>query len=535
MTSHHADMTGDAVALAPRFALRAPCGAEVTPHRPKERALLAALAHAPGRRLRRVDLQRALWADRAAEPARASLRRVLCDLRATLGHRADLVASDRYEVWLRPGARVDCPELAVPNEPAPAPSAPALAGWLAATGRGDRTRPALGRGRPMLDWGDGAVPDGGGMLVAITPDAGDADGERVFLVSLLCDALASRIAAEGPADVTVGPPPPPARIAAAAVFLHLEVAAGGALEAPQIQLRALAGPERQFLWSGRLRVGDDADRMLDGAMLAGFVSTAWTAILERHRARRAADRAPYLLLNRAAAALFTGERRDHAWAEESLRALATGDATPVALAWSAFARLTRAIEFADPDPLLAEGAAALAADAVARAPTNPLVLALAATVALRLSGDVERSRFLARAAERACDSNPYALVATAEVDAEAGAVGAAHDRALHVRLAAEGLANTCYWEMQVTATAVRCDDAPAARATARAAHAANPDYRPALRYLTMLDLLEHPEEPSIYLDRLRALEPGFEPSRFRDPGYPVRALQSSPMLERLAV
>ena len=531
------------VALRGRFEIRTWDGRDVTPPRRKERALVALLALSPQRRRTRAWLQSHLWSDRAPEQASGSLRRALCDLRRTMGPDAAVVVSDRFEVWLGDAVRLDRrPELAGAAELLEAVEAPdpAFEDWLrdlraadaddgAATGPEAPSAAIDAAARPVR-----APARGDGTLVVIRLNEVGADPAAGFLTSVLADAFSTRLEAEGAAEIHVGSEPPPDRVARAATVLRIELSTICESGWWNAHLRALADRDRRFLWSGRLRLPMGIRSIVEGVEIAAFVSTALSQIHARFRAYRLTGRSSLMAMHRATARLYTADRAELARAEAELAALSDGDACAVALAWRAFACVTRALEFGEADPDLLPRAQALAEDAVARRPDAPVVAALAARVAFDLSGDVDRAAHLARAALRADACNPYALYAGAQAALVQGRAREAQDLARRGRLTAEGLPHAFAWDMEMCLVALGTGDLTLARRSARAAHAANRAFRPALRYLVALDLLRGDHEGAArHAARLRTHEPGFEPAHLRRPDYPALTLRSTGYAEAL--
>ncbi|PZX14337.1 hypothetical protein LX81_02920 [Palleronia aestuarii] len=504
-----------------RFRIRAG-DRDVTPPGPKACALVGAVALAPdGSRARRW-LQRLIWSDRAPGQASDSLRRLLADLRRT---HPGLLEADRSDVRLGPGVARDGEGPGPPLEGVELHDA-AFTRWI----EGLRAAP-----QALLPSGGAALfrtetPEGAPLRIRL--EAGDAlpGGAELFVLGALHDALRQRIATYGAAEVAIRTD----RVSAPTADIRILVALDTPGPGGSIRLRAVAGADGRFLWSGRIGLDAPLETVIAGERFAAFVSAAASGTLSAHGRSSAVALTPYMRMQRAAAMLFQGDLPALARAETELAGLCTGDATAIALSWRAFARLTRILEFADAGPDLRAEALALGRDALARGPANPLVLALAATLEAKLAGDMDRCRFLALAAIRSNDQNPYALDALAEAEAVRGAPGAAHETARRVRVLATGMPNAFYWDVQVCLTALRVGETARAARAARTALVSHPGYRPALRYATALSLLEGaPEAAARYAARLALREPGFTIDHLRAPGYPVHTLHATGLAERL--
>ncbi|WP_146204784.1 AfsR/SARP family transcriptional regulator [Jannaschia seohaensis] len=512
-----------------RFRVLRSDGTDLTPARRKECAILALLAFAPQRTRTREALRGTLWSSRSATQAQASLRRALSNLRKALGPDADLldtrdalVVSLSQEVRLDRGDAESGADLLETLDHVD----PALDDWLreVRAGEDDAPRhPEAPRARP---------PDRTSVEIVLLPGPGDVDSD--YLTATLADHLASRFAAEGVTDIYHAHEPVPPSALRGTRLLRIELAA--AVEEDgcwTVHLRALADANRRFIWSGRARMPLDLREIAEGHRLPGFASTAISQISARLRAYRLTDRSGVMALQGAAARLFTGDREQLRLAETELAALSTGDALPLALAWRGFAGLTRSLEFIDRGPIAAE-ASALAEEAFDLRPDNPLIASLAARVALELEGDVDRAAYLAQAGLRACDRNPYALYAAAQVALISGERAEAHRLAQAGRLCADGLPNAYAWDMEVCLTALGMGDLELAHRSARAAHAQNRAFRPALRYLVALDLIRGDRTAArLHAEKLARHEPGFLISHLTRPDYPLLTLRKTGYAEAL--
>ncbi|MEM6618934.1 MAG: hypothetical protein AAF631_06485, partial [Pseudomonadota bacterium] len=79
-------------------------GRRMRPSGKKDCALLALLALAPGHRMSRRAVQGRLWSDRGEPQAAASLRQVILQLRRHFGDAPQVIAADRSDIWIVPGA-----------------------------------------------------------------------------------------------------------------------------------------------------------------------------------------------------------------------------------------------------------------------------------------------------------------------------------------------------------------------------------------------------------------------------------------------
>lgn len=527
-------MVKDSVAtlrLYGRFSVFDPSGSDLTPARRKECGLLALLALAPERRRTRAWIMDKLWSTRAPDQASASLRRALSNLRRDLGAAAVGLEANRFDVWLTDRIAIDAVAASGQSaelfEGLDVPD-PEFEDWLRdmrqahdAQGKpGDR---CTGRVQPASR----AVADGGTVIVLNPPD-GVTSPDETFLVSFLLDTLSSRLMALGEAEVHIGARPAPERIDRADTVLWIDVASAVIDAQWHIRFRVHADRNRRFLWTGGTVLPMNLRQICEGPGVSAFVSSALSGIMGRSAATRRADSSAYIRLQRAAARLFTGSLEDLQRAEVDLTDLSGDPAAPAPLAWRAFACLTRVLEFREDPEGLTLAARSYAQEAINRDPTSSLALSVAAAIELKLGPDVDRGHYLAQRALQHADRDPYALDAMAQAEKLLGNGAAALKLAALGRDAARGLPNAFFWDMEVCLAAVGLGEIDAALSAAQAAHLQNGLYRPALRYLCALNLLQGDHASARRAgNRLRALETDFDLPMLMDPDYPIHTLRQS--------
>ncbi|RVT82240.1 hypothetical protein DXV76_17345 [Rhodobacteraceae bacterium CCMM004] len=372
-----------------------------------------------------------------------------------------------------------------------------------------------------------AAPGGGGgtrtaPVVSIVSQSNSEGPEASFLSTYFTDSLASRLKALGDVEVRVRAPggapdkPPPL----AQIEVDSMVDAGGWY----VNLRSFAGARRQFLWSGRLHLPMNFQVIWEGPEMSAFIGRAVSATLERGATLQALP--SYISLQLAARRLFTGRRDDLERADAEFEEAQHGDASGVALAWRAFARLTDALEFGRHDAQCADEAAGFADEALAQARHNPLVAALAAQVYMKLRGDHDYGHYLATVAVENCDQNPYALHAMSQAAMFRGDFVEGHRLAAWSRRAASSLPNAFCWDFQNALAALSLGRREEAERLVYASHVKAPAYRPALRYLCALSLLDG-DRPRAdrFAERLTRVEPGFTPQALTQPDYPIDTLR----------
>lgn len=510
-----------------RFVLSDAQGRDVTPPRRKERGLLALLAMSPEKRRARSWIMDRLWSNRQPEQASGSLRRALSNLRRDLGD-TPCIGSDRHDIWLTEDLKID-------EGDALDSSAEVLEGLDVPDAEfEDWLRDIRQAARPaQTENAQAPVQIAGGTVVVVIPPEEPLGRDETFLVHYLLDSLSSRLTILGEVDIHVGAQPGPDKLARADTLLWLHLSSSVVDQNWHVRLRIQADRTRRFLWSGGTVLPMDLRAICEGTEVSAFVSTALAGLLGRSNITRGADKSAYLQLQRAAGRLFTGRREDLEKAESELARLTDHDGGVAALAWRAFACLTRVLEFReDPGPALLEARSYLE-EARARDPDNPLVLSVAAGVEMKLGDDPELGVHYADLAHRANDQDPYALDAAAQAAKLRGDKVLARQLAYKGREMALRLPNAFYWDMEVCLTAIGTGELNEAITAAEAAHLKNPAYRPALRYICALaHILGDTTKAERAQKKLTRLEPGFELVHLSRPDYPMHTLRAAGHLTR---
>ncbi len=511
-------------------------GSDRTPSAHKERALVALLAVAPERKRSRLWLADKLWSDRDTEQAATSLRRALSNLRTTLGADSGILHTDRTNVWLGRDVVADLrPDLIAQSEILEDVNVrdPEFENWL----RDLRQMHDAASEAPQVFVPAPRPVRNGATRVVICRVARPEGPEQEFLANLLTDGLSSRFNALGDATVRVfdgdRTRPDDDDDQDASIRIEVEsVTAGGEW---LVHLRALANRNRQFLWSGRLRVPLDMGRIFGSAEVAGFVSRATTGIIGSFDTHCGGERDPFISLQRAARRLFTGRPSDIQQAQGELAGIPLGDRSGIVLAWRGYGKLTEALELGAMDSDTVGEAIELVEDAVARSGENPLVLSLAAQVQMKLGADHELGAYLAR---RSCDKNdqdPYALHALSQARFFGGNHARSHDLAERARAAADGLPNAHVWDMLLALSKLGFGDIDGAMELCKAAHLKSASYRPAMRYLVALSLIRgDASNASRHALALARVETGFAPGTLLRPGYPIETLRLAGLFDDLS-
>jgi len=504
----------------------------ITPRKRKERGLLALIAMSPQKRRSRDWIKAKLWSDRDGIQAAGSLRRALCDLRRDLGDAAQGLCSDRNDVWFDdtivvlddPSLSGKCDLLETLDVPDPE-----FEDWLLEIRQADTNVTQPSSAPPVAAKGPSTL-----VLVSMQTQSGNP--EDIFLTSFLTDTFSSRLTAESSVEVLVGVEPNCKRLADAETVLRLEFASIVSHGKWTVHLRAFADRTRRFIWSGRLTLPMDFRAICEGPDVAAFASKSLTNIRLKYQSYKLANKSHYVMLQRATQRLFSSDPEQFALAEAELIDVSTQDAAGIPLAWRAFGKMTQVIELGL-DPLnYVDETRALLADALLKSPGNPLVLGLSAHIELKLSGDIDRGMFFARDGLHSCDQNPYAMLAVSQAYIHSNDFAKAHDAALLGQRMAEGLPNAFFWNMQACLTALSVSDFENARAAGLKAQAQNPIYRPALRYLAALSLLENDSESAeSFAKKLRVPEPRFDLADLSEPDYPMHTLRLLGLTEMLNI
>ncbi len=515
-----------------RFMVLCPENRDLTPANRKERAVVALLAVRPGRRCSRQWLQSILWSESEPPKAAGSLRRALTNLRANFTDCGQVIESNKHEVWLSASVSVDDRAymagaenlLELVNAPDPA-----FEEWLRDLRAEDAARAAEQANPDPASQPSGAT---GGTIVIIRSASEHLDGTGRFFETVLLDTLSMRFEAEGAEDIYTLAEPEPEQIARATTVVTVELVSLVEAGHWSVHLRALADRDRRFLWSGRMRLPIEAGEFSAGVELDAFATRAIAQILLRYRSFRKVDQSPLMILGRASSRLYDPSiERVHA-AERDLKGLINGEGAPVALAWLSFAKLARLLEFGDAEA--AEEAQTLVQEALSRRPGNALITALAARVAMDVSGDFDRAEAHARDAMNNDDGNPYALQAAARISLLQGRVDEAQELTSRARRAAEGLSHVFAWDFELCLSALARGDFAAAQEAVRQAHRNNPSHRASLRYLIATSLLmKDTAMAETAAAKLAELEPGFAMSDLGKKDYPVLTLRNLGLIDAL--
>lgn len=502
----------------------------MTPKNRKARGIIALLALSSDTRRSRLWLQSLLWSASPPEKAAASLRTTLKVLRRNFRDIGTLLETDRHEVWL--GSKVHISDTcddaghAELLELVDAPD-PSFDDWLRDIRTADDPKPVPNAHHDVLH-----PPAKGAAKTIVIVRSNTVHPTQLsgFLDATMMGAICARFESEGADQVFSLSAPNPSEptqddLSQAALVLYVELTSVVENGIWAAHLRTLADSDRRFLWSGRLQVALDAGLSTSAADISGFVSRAVTQIGLRYHSFRATSRSPLMVMTRAAARLYEPKLAQIIAAEKELATIDEGEAAAVALAWQGFAKLVHCLEFRTQSE--SETSESLVNAALKMRPGNALINALAARVAMDISGDLDRASYLARIALGAGDDNPYALQAAARIDLKHGKTERAHRIATQARAAASGMAQAFAWDIELCLTSLAKNDFAGAQDAARLAHRSNTHHRASLRYLIATSLLVGDMfEAKHAAQRLERMEDGFEIGHLFNEDYPIHTLHN---------
>jgi hypothetical protein len=509
---------------------------DITPKGIKERGLLALLALSPGQRRTRAWLQDKLWSDRSPEQASGSCRQALSNMRKALGVSGDIVQSDRSAVWLEPlvslqnafdpgmGEVLDDIDITDPE----------FVDWLrdirmqreapASTASDDKSsRPTSFLQAPIAQHQTKRAM----ALISRIDQSGTARG--AFILRALSQRIVTGLALLGDLEI-VEVDVSERLISEDQPAVRVELECLDDSDMAFVLLRVISTINRRIVWSGRVSLAPSIAEIWASPDVTRAVNQTVQAVSD------AASTAPGLTaiasINHAIRRVFEFEKTGLVKADGLLRDAVDGEARGLALAWRGFLRLTEALEFRDAESGKLEEAMLYVQEALHLAPEHPVVLSLASQVTLRVTGDLGQAHFLAGRAVQQGEDNPYALDALSQTLIVQGRYDEAHKLAEFARVSAQGLPHSFSWDLLACFTALGIGDKDHAYDMALSCHRKMPFYRPALRYLTAISVLNNrPEDIERHAKQLRKIEPDFAPPILLDPSYPVETLRDLGLID----
>ena len=504
---------------------------DITPKGIKERGLLALLALSPGQRRTRAWLQDKLWSERSPEQASGSCRQALSNMRKALGRLGDRVQSNRSAIWLEP---------AIPLKNAFDPAMgevlddidiadPEFVDWLREL-RMQHDHPAPGSSEQLISAPTPTRPIKRAMtLINRIDQSGTARG--AFILRALSQRIVTGLALLGDIEIVemeageklVSQDQP-------AVCVDLECLDDG--DMAFVLLRVLSTANRRIVWSGRVSLAPSIAEIWASADVTRAVNCAVQAVSD------AASTAPGFTnvsaINHAVRRVFEFDKTGLVKADTLLECAVDGEARGLALAWRGFLRLTDALEFRDTQSAKLEEAMLFVQEALSLSPDHPVVLSLASQVTLRVTGDLDAAHYLAQLAVSKGEENPYALDALCQTLILHGQFDEANRIANLARQFAQGLPHSFTWDLQACLSSISIGKIDAAFDLALISHRKMPYYRPALRYLTALSVLNNKiDDVKHYAQKLRRIEPDFTPTLLLSPTYPVQTLRDLGLIDEI--
>jgi len=229
-----------------------------------------------------------------------------------------------------------------------------------------------------------------------------------------------------------------------------------------------------------------------------------------------------LLGFRALRNIFSMDRPDLDQADRDLQAAHELVPKGVFLAWRAFIQANLIVESTDLDPQhQADLAAHLARRALQAEPENAALKAAASHVFLLTGQDVRAAEALARDATALNPSNPLAWASRANAEIALGQVEVAVEFSRRALQIGRFSRSRHWWEMQAGVSAALVGNFEAARVHSRMAHSLVPSFRPPLRYLAALEQKRGDSDATDRMvGKLRDMEPGFDTADLAEPEYP---------------
>jgi hypothetical protein len=527
-------------------------GDDCTPRGRKACGVIALLAHAPGHRRSRKWIQDKLWSDRGPEQGAVSLRQTLGEIRKALGRCKDCLRADRTMVSLDP---VRVVVLAQSHGQAAFQTTSARDGnvlfegldvvdrefedWLrdqrqmfedhpVSNTLADRLNDAGGNsGPPVITRGQ--------MQLVLRDSSASCSPHDSMVSNCLTDIVAKSIAELGSVEIfderdgSMGNGATNLTLSNQA----LSVVGGIARERGKATWRVVLSHihERQILWSSAQSF---AEFDLDSPDLLRECNRVVDAAFVGFRMREEQATATWLchqgiqeLLKLGKANLDAADRLfDRAFCIEP---------RGIYLAWRAYLRTFLLVErLATNREETTDEAIAFMHRALELEPRNSYVASFSAHVHAIVRRSYVAAFELAQRSVQLNRSNPIGWACLGMAECHLGKAAEGFQRTLVAR----ELASASPFQYQVEGLSCIAGsiagDIERAIWLGEASHSLAPAYKPPLRYLSVLYLLNGEEEKSQkIIQKIQVLEPGFSYDLMRDTAYPAASLQRSKLLERI--
>ena len=510
---------------------------DITPRGAKARGLVALLCLTPERRRSRRWLESRLWSDRGPEQASGSLRQALTEIRRHLGADRDLFVADREEVWLRAeGFQVD-----LEAEPAQSTAAleagrellegleirdPAFVAWLA------ERRQRLAADLAAASYGPPSPQRLSLELVSGTDGSRDEN-----LLALALAQQASKLMSEYALVDIVAPGSAQVRVGPQEHGLRLRVDALADSEQTHILARLEATPTCQVLWSSHASIGGSGPGLISDMQfqrLAHYAAETAMQLIPRLIGQESGLLRAEALTARALREMFSFDTARLRIADgllaEAARLMPSGRVD----AWLGLLRMFMMVERTEDDPArMREEAEAYTRKAMERERDNALVIAIAGKVRVLATGDVAGGGALALDAIALSPGNPIGLSGLATAKMRDGHLHEALALARRGTAIARNSPFLHWWELFSCLAQIATGDFAGATLSAEAVHARAPNFRAPLRHLYALYTHRGDVEGAHRIaTRLRRLEPDFSLRTIREnPDYPASILRASPLID----
>ncbi len=528
-----------------------PEGGDRTPRGRKAQGVLALLARAPNYKRPRTSLQDKLWSDRPKSQGAASLRQALAEIRKAMRTHASALRTDGMMVALDPN------QITVEDVPADYDWSrvelfegldivdPEFEDWLRDERRGVKVRRSLPsqvstNGVPQSRVAEGQTKRVDTFRLIIKAQPATASYDEALLGENLADVLAKTIADQSALEVVEedlykcnGTEASPAESGLSIRSTVSSDAAGSTW-----RLAVTDAARGQIVGAAGSRMDGDLKRPLESpAVLREINRLAHLALSNVDYGEQSADErfVAMKICRQAMSEVFKLSRESLLLADQLFERAFAICPRGIYLAWRAFLRMYLIAErLCDCRQTTIDEAMALIRRALELDPMNSYVSSFAAHVHTIAKRSYIAAYEMAQRSVEANSCNPMGWACLGMAECHLGKPIIGYE---HAKLAREIAGSTPFRFHVDTISCITAsinNDLEAAIWYGEASHALSPDFRPPLRYLTVLYLLADKYEQSLeIMEQLRVFEPDFSYDLLRDKSYPVASLHHARLLDRL--
>lgn len=515
------------ITLQGRFYIEGPDRNNLTPKSAKAQGLLALVASAPRMERSRRWLQDKLWSDRGAEQGAASLRQTLSEIRKAFGNHRLHFETDRTSVRLINAAiHADPQHQADEFLEGIDLRDPEFEDWLTAQ-RAQRTPVQIPNNTSQASTETPAAAPPPSRLRIELSASGSNNDTHVWFERLFMDRIAKTIQEVFSSDVVMMDTSPhfsdtrQTTLRVCAEYL--------AISEDTLGLRVYLQEARtgRRLWSEFCNV--DKNNLVpannpDLLQVSNFLIDAISEwILGASHATNLPDD-PNQLCRLAIRKMLTMRADQFDQADDCLARAYDLEPRGIYLAWRAQLRTIQCAERHAGDRIsMFESARSFTAQALEKDPYNSMVLATAANSRLFIDHDVAGSKILASQGVKLNSANPMVWWSLSACNLYTGDVDRCYSMADLGRRIAAFSPHGFWWDLQKAAAAFVGGRLEEARDLFEMSHSKCPDFRPPLRYLTVLYAHFDDYENAVKaLNKLNTLEPDFSVDRLlKDREYPA--------------